>query len=240
MKWIFSMVLMMSVSAFADICGKDDRTESFDPRVGRLVSEGNTQGCTVALVGESCVVTAGNCVTHDYVEFNVPQSVAGIPQAASLQDRYMVDKTFMRYSVEGIGQQWAVIKLAANELTGTHAGKNQGFFKIAAKKAPKDTIIKVISFGHVANRDDADILNFAQQSSQGLLSKGVLFMPAIIEHSADTSSGSLGAPIINANSGEILGVNTHGGCQGNYSNNSGTSISGNKKFAKAINECLAR
>lgn len=242
MRYLLAVLLLIgsSFSVLADICGGDDRKESFDPRVGRLVSQGQNLGCTVALVGESCIVTAGNCVSHDYVEFNVPQSVAGVPQPASLQDRYFVDKTFMRYNVDGVGQQWAVIKLLPNEVTGTHAGKNQGHFSIASKKAAKNTPIKVIGFGHVSSHADADILNFAQQYSEGVVGKGVLFMTSIIEHTADTTSGSLGAPIINITSGEILGVSTHGGCQGNYSTNSGTSITGNKKFAKALRECLAR
>lgn len=241
MRYLLAMILMgSSFSVLADICGSDDRRESFDPRVGRLVSQGSNTGCTVALVGESCVVTAGNCVSHDHVEFNVPQSVAGIPQPASIQDRYILDKTFMRYDVDGVGQQWAVIKLHANEVTGTHAGKNQGYFSVATKKAVKNTPIKVISFGHASSHADADILNFAQQASEGVMGKGVLFMAAILEHTADTTSGSLGAPIVNMTSGEILGVSTHGGCQGNYSTNSGTSITGNKDFAKAVRECLAR
>lgn len=229
-----------SFSVFADVCGKDDREGSFEPRVGRLVSQGNNMGCTVALIGESCVVTAGNCVSHDYVEFNVPQSVAGVPQAAAIEDRYQVDKTFMRYNVDGVGQQWAVIKLLANEVTGVHAGKNQGYFPIALKRAAKNTPIKVIGFGHMSSHAEADILNFAQQVSEGVVGKGVLFMTSIIEHTADTTSGSLGAPIINITTGEVLGVSTHGGCQGSYSTNSGTSITGNKNFAKAARECLAR
>lgn len=241
MKFLLAVfVLIFSFSAFADICGKDDREGSFDPRVGRLVSQGSNMGCTAALVGESCIVTAGNCASHDFVEFNVPQSVAGIPQPASIQDRYNLDKTFMRYNVDGVGQQWAVIKLLANEVTGTHAGKAQGYFSIASKKAAKNTPIKVIGFGHASSHADADILNFAQQSSQGVIGKGVLFMTSILEHTADTTSGSLGAPIINLTTGEVLGVSTHGGCQGNYSTNSGTSITGNKNFAKAVRECLAR
>ena len=241
MKMLLVMILLSSsLSALADICGQDDRVESFDPRVGRLVSAGNQFGCTVSLIGESCVVTAGNCVSHDYVEFNVPQSVAGVPQAASIEDRYYLDKTFMRYNVDGVGQQWAVIGLLVNEVSATHAGKNQGYFTTANKKAPKNTPIKVISYGYRNSHAQGDILNFAQQSSPGVLAKGVIFMSSILEHTADTTSGSLGAPIINAGTGEILGVTTHGGCRGGYTTNSGTSLTGNKAFARAVKECLNR
>lgn len=255
-------VFLLSSTSFADICGKtDDRAPSFDPKVGRLVRSGEVKGCTVALVGNSCVITTGACAQNfDYVEFNVPASIAGVPQAVAAEDRYEVIKTATKFEAKGIGSQWAVMKIAPNSITGKLAGDVQGFYRVAAKKSQDNDPIRVVSYGYA--KDDlfeikdgeyranpyGDIMHFAQAVSYGKLVKaGIFLIPDIVEHSADTSYGTGGAPIISEKTNEIVGINTHGGCKAVYMNdfgarytNSGTSVTGNSKLKKAIAACLAQ
>lgn len=89
-------------------------------------------------------------------------------------------------------------------------------------------------------------MHYAQQGARGSLVKPAIFLiPEILEHNADTYAGAGGAAIINEATGEIIGINTHGGCAARYMNpigarytNSGTSIWGSRKFKKAIQACI--
>lgn len=254
MKNVIAMTLLLvSTSVLADICGKeDDREPSFDPRVGRLVKTGETSGCTATLISNKCVVTIGSCVSRDYVEFNVPSAIAGVPQASLEKDRYYLDPSFLQYDVGGMGNNWAVIKLQKNELTNLEAGQVQGHYKVATKKPSAKSNIKVIGYGYALNdlgdimsgqipaNKYPDTLHYSQQVSKGLLAKaGSVFLPEIMEHTADTSYGSWGAPVINEATNEIIGITTHGGCRAAARSNTGTSITGSKKFKEAVNKCLS-
>lgn len=258
---IASLILVTSINSYADICGKeDDRVPSFDTRVGRMVKADETKGCAATLVGNNCVISIGTCaVTRDYVEFNVPQSIAGIPQISAMKDRYYIDHTFVRYETGGIGQNWAVLKLKKNEFTDLDAGQVQGYYKVASKKSPKNSNVKLISYAYALNdlyeikigevppNNYPETLHFSQGVSSGKLVKsGLPLIPAILEHTADTTIGSWGAPLIDEKSNEVIGITTHGGCRATYVTpagarftNSGTSITGSKKFKEAVKACLS-
>lgn len=249
-------------SAYADICGKsDDRFPYENSAVGKFVKKGDYRGCNVALVSKNCVVTMAECLNDkDQVEFNVPASILGIPQHASAEDIYEVDeKNFTsNKNGSGIGNSWAVVKLKANEVTGRSAGDAQDILKVISKKPKKSDKIIVVQHsyalpdtyevkyeGQIPN-PYGDVMHYAQQASRGELVKaGIFLIPEILEYNADTYAGSGGAPIINETTGELIGINTHGGCGAKYMNpigarftNSGTSIWGNKKFQKAILSCI--
>lgn len=247
--------------AQAEICGKtDDRVPSFDPKVGRLVKEGATSGCGATLVGPNCVITIGECAQNrDLVEFNVPASVAGISQMSSSEDVYYVDKNATVFKRGGIGSQWAVLRLLPNKVTQKNAGDVQGFYRLAEKKSQNGDPIRVVQYAYALN-DIYDIrqgnmpasqypetMHFAQQVSRGKLVKaGIFLIPEIIEHDADTSYGSWGAPVINEKTNEVVGIDTHGGCRADYMvkvgaryTNSGTSVTGSSEFKRAIAACLA-
>lgn len=139
-------------------------------------------------------------------------------------------------------------------------GEAQGFYEVATSKYRNNEPIRVVSYGYGLNDTDevrsgtvlpntnGDVIHYAQQVSYGKLVKaGIFLIPSIVEHDADTSYGSGGAPIISENTNEIVGINTHGGCKAVYMNpigarftNSGTSVFGSKKFRKAIASCLAK
>ncbi len=253
---------LFSFAAQADICGKtDDRNLSFDSKVGRLVREGERKGCGITLVGNKCAITIGVCAEdRDYAEFNVPPSIAGIPQASAPEDVYYVKKGTAVFEKRGIGQQWAVVELEPNRITKKLPGDVQGFYEVATSKYRNNEPIRVVSYGYGLNdteyvrsgevqpNTNGDVIHHAQQVSYGKLVKaGIFLIPEIVEHNADTSYGSGGAPIISENTNEVVGINTHGGCKAVYMNpmgarytNSGTSVFGSKKFRKAIAACLAK
>ncbi len=259
MKVLFLVLgIISSQSVMADICGKvDDRAPSNDLRVARLVQGGQTKGCTATLVSNNCIVTMGTCVEKDFAEFNVPASIAGVPQSSKAEDTYRVDPSFLKLESDGIGSQWGVMKLSPNIITGKSAGEVQGFFKISKKSRNNDPI-KVIQYAYalpdapyvkydgVSVNPHADSIHFSQQVAYGKLVKaGIFLIPQIIEHSADTSYGAGGAPVIDVKTDELVGITTHGGCGARYTNpigarytNSGTSAWGSRKFRKAILSCI--
>ena len=259
-KHLLTLILLtVSCVASAEICGKtDDRILSFDSKVGRLARDGETKGCAATLIGKTCVITSGNCIEKDTVEFNVPLSIAGVPQVSAPENRYAVIKsTIQAKSQGGIGDYWAVMRLAPNSVTGKMAGDVQGFYKVATHKYRDMEPVRVVQFTYALNdtdyvrdgvpaRADGEVRHFAQQVSFGKLVKsGIFLLPEIIEHDADTSYGAAGSPVISEVTNEVLGINTHGGCQAEYVvkagaryTNSGTSVVGSRGFRKAIESCL--
>lgn len=245
------------LTANAAICGsKDDRILSRDPMVGRLSkpktnSEQNT-ACTVTLISDKCVITASTCVAKgnaSQVEFNTPESVNSIMQPANAKDTYMVDPSFVKMNdTVKIGENWAVLKLKANAVTGLLPGKKQGFYKVAMNvKYPEKEAIRVVEYGYSNVFDfpvaDGDKKNYAQKTAYGYLKKGGTFLIAnyMTYVASNTSPGS---PVISQRTNEVLGIGTHGGCERSTPydtdlSNSGTFIYGNSQLKSAIKACLA-
>ncbi|MEK2646792.1 hypothetical protein [Bdellovibrio sp. BCCA] len=259
-KVLFLSAVLLSMSvAKAEICGKsDERVPSLDPKVGRLVLAGHTTGCTISLVGNKCAITIGECYNYDYAEFNVPASIKGVPQASRAEDIYYVKKDRTVYKRGGIGSQWAVMQLEPNRITQKLPGEVQGYYRVASHRSQTNEPVRVIGYGYALN-DTYNIkhegykpnaygeeMHYAQQVSYGKLVKaGIFLVPEILEHNADTSYGSWGAPIISEVTNEIVGISTHGGCEAEYMvkagaryTNSGTSVTGSKAFKHAIESCL--
>lgn len=253
--------LVISNLSYADICKKiDDRIPSADKKVGKLVKTGEKGGCGITLISKNCAVTIGQCAEdRDYAEFNAPQSINGQIQSVADIDRYEIDQSFIKYKIGGIGSNWAVIKLKENAHTGKAAGEVQGFYKIISKKPQTHDPIKVIQYSYalsdasyVREGDSlpnplGEILHFAQSEASGeLIKAGIFLIPDILEYDADTSYGAWGAPIINRETNELIGINTHGGCNAKYPvklgaryTNAGTSIWGSSAFKKAIISCIS-
>jgi V8-like Glu-specific endopeptidase len=233
--------LLMTTTAFAGtktICGSnDDRTPSFNPRVARILKRGAAAGCTVTLIGKSCAVSAGHCSsTFQVAEFNTPASRAGRIVNSRPEDIYEVDKSSIKYSNGGIGNDWAVLRLKQNNITGRFPGELQGHYEITRSFVPKaGDEIRITGYG----RDSADpSRNFAQQTHAGPIHK-VDARETTISHQADTMGGNSGSSIIHTNTQQVIGIHTHGGCgRSNNSSNSSTLIAGHHKFAAAIKACL--
>lgn len=243
--------LLFSSSIYADICGpQDDRAFSTDPRVGKITKYNSPGGCTISLIGKNCALTAGHCSGLQVAHFNVPKSINGVPQEARLEDQYEVENG--QFNLAGVGADWGVVKLRPNTITGKNAHDVQGMFKYNLK-ARKKMNIKIISYGYVDNNSYpvksgevppspiADILNHTQQISYGqILNRPGGINLSRIAYDADTGSGSAGAAIIDVETDNLIGINTHGGCRMGDRTNAGTMISNNKKLKEAIAYCFER
>lgn len=254
---IMAVSLTAAFSADAEICLKDDnRIAANDSKVGRITREGTRSRCTATLISNNCIITTKVCIrTNNRIEFNVPKSIDNEIQRSRPEDTYFIDLATIEYNEDdGVGKHWAVAKVKRNELTQLHPGEVQGYYPVISKKPRKNDPVKIVQFAHT-DPDRYEVrsgevnanpygyeLNFAQSVASGKLVKaGIFLIPEIIYHDVDTTSGAAGAPLINPQTGEVVGVNTHGGCQagGRNGTNAGTSIWGNKKFKKAIQQCLS-
>ena len=269
MKLFVILSFFITSLAYAEICSyEDNRVESNDKAVARATyrfdpTASSRARCTVTMISKTCFVTSGQCGKWaEYMEFNVPASINGKPQKSSSEDFYYIDPHSIRASGDNvatgqIGKHWGVGRALMNQETKLFPGEAQGFHPVISSRPSKNIDIKVVQYsstnpnsydvrtGRVSRNQDWDILNFSQSVSSGvLINAGTLLIPNIIEFNADTGAGSAGAPIINSETRELIGVNTHGGCQAapNRSDltNSGTSVYGNKDFRDAVNYCLSK
>lgn len=256
-KLIFMAAMLMVSVANADFCGKaDDRAPSDDLASARLTDGKSDVGCSMTLISNSCAITANLCTDKTVAEFNIPATIGGQPSFAAIEDVYEVEKVIGSEN-GGVGANWAVIKLRPNTVTGKLPGEVQGFHKVETKKSPVGVTVKLYTYsmadnsrwdvrnGYIPPNREAELINRSQSIAKGeLIKSGVFLLPGIVEHTADTYSGSLGAGIINTQTNEVIGVTTHGGCAAEYhgapgrKTNAGTSATGNKKFKKAIQACL--
>lgn len=225
------------------ICGSDDRVPSSDPKVGRALEKASSKaGCTVTLISNSCAISVGHCAaTFNVIEFNTPTSTRRGIRHPGPKDIYMADPSTVKYRSNGQGDDWAVFKIKRNEKTGLLPGEAQGFYPIAKEVPPVGTILSITGYGN----DTEYERKFAQQNNIGPLETvggmyGSEFRDALLEHRVDTMGGNSGSSIINFETGEIVGVHSHGGCYGSSetSKNGGTFLQLHEKFKAAVEDCL--
>ncbi len=221
------------------ICANyDDRVLSNESAIGRASSANRLIGCTATLIGKSCAITAGHCVdAAEKISFNVPESTSAGPQESAEVDIYFRNKDFLRYKDMGEGNDWAVLKILPNKITGLYPGEVQGSYKVeSTKHSKKGDLIRITGYG--ADKDTPEIA-FSQQSHiSQVLKAGTWFRKALLEHEVDTLGGNSGSPIIDMNSNKIIGVHTHGGCDSSIKANQGTLISKHEIFKGVIQQCL--
>lgn len=215
------------------ICGgRDDRTASFDLRIGRGLK--NRQGrapCSVTLVSKSCVISAGHC--HDYlrlIEFNTPLSNGDGLVHADERDRYDVDRTTLVYKDGGMGNDWAVFKIKPNKITGKRAGEVYGWLPITGRSLRDGDRVSIKGYGAARNPE----LHFAQKKHKGRMTSA---SGASISYAVDTTGGNSGSSVVSVRTGEIVGVHAFGGCD-SFGYNSGTSITDNRRFRAAVKQCI--
>lgn len=216
------------------ICGgNDDRLPSTELRVARIRQVTDRAGCTVTMIGSSCAVSAGHCTsTFGIAEFNTPVSRDGRIQDSEPEDVYKVDGESIVYTNGGQGNDWAVVRLLANEVTGKLPGDVQGNYNVSFISPKVGDAIRITGYGAA---DGAD-RNFAQQTHTGDISG--LSRSGILRHIADTKGGNSGSSILLEATQEIIGIHTHGGCWSRGGSNAGTLISANTEFQEAITSCL--
>lgn len=232
---------VLAANVFASektICGKtDDRQLSFEAPVGRLSVMERNYGCTVTMISRSCGISAGHCITVlEKAEFNTPGSIDRQAKPADPSDTYLIDRSSIVYENGGRGNDWSVMKLKPNSITGKFPGDVQGFYEVKFKKPAVGSKLRITGYG--VDNDDDD-RNFAQQTHTGnLVQYGSKDDVALMTYSVDTMGGNSGSTIRLESTNEIVGIHTHGGCYQYGGANSGTLIASSPKLIQAIKSCL--
>jgi len=216
------------------ICGPvDDRIPSTNPKIGRVLERTAPAGCTVTLIGRSCVVTAGHCLsTFQIAEFNTLPSQNGRITRSDSKDIYEVDRATIVSRDAGPGNDFAVFRLKKNSITGQYPGDVQGFYKVASEKAKVGDEVRITGYG--ADRSEGD-RNYAQQTHSGTISA---ISGPLMKHVVDTMGGNSGSTVILEETEEVIGIHTHGGCGETSGANSSTFILGHTDVQAAIKNCL--
>lgn len=243
--FLFILSLKTYAAENRSLCYLEDRRALSDyTQVGRLQQSGHLSGCTLAMIGRTCAVSAGHCApVLEEVHFNVPQTEFYFPLSSSNDSIYYVDRSSIEISDSGQGRDWAVFRLRPHHETKKLAGDIQGFFQVSAEMPLEGEDIVVIGHGYSRLQN----ATYSQQKSMGELIRfdrprylGIFFPKAISSflHRADTTGGSSGSPVLQE--GRVIGVHVEGGCTplSSLSGNLATSIYGNRAFRRAINQCL--
>jgi V8-like Glu-specific endopeptidase len=208
------------------ICGPtDDRTLSSDARAGRILSV----GCTGWLIDDcaGCALTAGHCMsagaTGLVLQFNVPlSSSSGGLNHPGPQDQYSIDPNSIQSNGgQGTGNDWAYFGTFPNSTTGLTAYQAQGArFTLAAPPTfnPAQTI-RITGYG---TRSSPPEWNQVQETHVG---PWVTSSGSLLQYQTDTTGGNSGSPVIHEQSGNAIGIHTHGGCTSTGGQNSGTASS---------------
>ncbi len=202
-------------------CGPtDDRLPSDDPRVARSIPV----GCTAWMISDdaNCFITAGHCFSPNGMqicEFNVPLSSSnGSLNHPPPSDQYPIDLTSVQFVNGGIGNDWCYFGCFANTETGLTAFQTQGeAFDLAATPPPvQGQTIRITGHG---TDTSPSTWNQIQQTHTGPY---ISFSGSHVSYQVDTTGGNSGSPVINDDTGEAIGVHTHGGCNSGGGANNGT------------------
>ncbi|WP_164914230.1 trypsin-like peptidase domain-containing protein [Aquimarina sediminis] len=197
--------------AVRTICGPtDDRVDSNDDAIGRLVPV----GCTGWIISNGKLVTAGHCVaggSADIIEFNVPKSN---PDRTIVhpgpEDQYPVSSFISPYPNDpSPATDWAVFRASENSETGKTPLEAQNKAFNVMQTDPGDNIT-ITGYGV-----DDGIDNQTQQTHTGPL---VEIDNTHVRYNTDTTGGNSGSPIIDAATGNAIGVHAYGGCPWTGSN----------------------
>ncbi|MBI3949628.1 MAG: hypothetical protein HY314_04140 [Acidobacteria bacterium] len=208
-------------------CGPtDDRVPSNNPAAGRLLSI----GCTAWIISSGLQVTAGHCSgsSATTLEFNVPNSLSdGTIQHPPPQDQYAVDPASKVFHNNGIGDDWGTFQVFPNSTTGLLPITAQGAsFTVVQNLGPPD--IRITGYG-IDNNDPT-----RNQTQQTHVGPNAGSSGTVMRYRTDTEGGNSGSPVIDAATGNAVGVHTNGGCTQTGGNNSGTATT-NTAFWNALN-----
>lgn len=204
------------------ICGTtDDRALSNDVRQGRQYPT----GCTSWLISESVVLTAGHCTATaaQQVHFNVPlSSSTGGLRFPGPEDQYPYDTTTLQRLDAGVGADWTAVRTVRNSNTGLYPGERQGAWYAlgAVPTTVSGNTIRITGYGTTSSPVDPS-WNQAQKTHTGPLS---VVGSTNLGYATDTTGGNSGSPILHENTGQAIGIHTHGGCSSTGGYNSGTRI----------------
>ena len=211
-------------------CGPvDNRVASTDPRTARLLPI----GCTGWLINDCshCLLTAGHCTGNIGVaQFNVPLSNNnGSLNHPPASDQYAFDPASLQTNGgQGVGNDWGYFGTFPNSNTGLTAAQAQGSFFIVGTPpgSTAGNTIRITGYGV-----DSGTANQTNQTAVGPL---VNLSGNAIGYRADTQGGNSGSPVIHEQTGDAVGIHTHGGCTSTGGNNWGT-----KSTHSALQNALA-
>ncbi len=193
-------------------CGaNDDRVDSNDNAIGRIVPI----GCTGWIITNGRLVTAGHCggSRAQLIEFNVPKSN---PDRSIVhpgpEDQYPISNFVTNYVRGRPETDWAVFTAGANSQTGQTPIQAQGKSFSVTQTNPGSTIT-ITGYG-----TDTGIDNQTQQIHSGPLAS---VDNTFVRYRTDTTGGNSGSPIIDAATGNAVGVHAYGGCSGSGGSNFG-------------------
>ncbi|MCH8270733.1 MAG: trypsin-like peptidase domain-containing protein [Planctomycetes bacterium] len=212
------------------ICGPtDDRILSNDPRNARLVPI----GCTAWLYEDAAGCgnsfgTAGHCISNGtpnaVVQFNVPlSSSTGSIRHPPPSDQYSVQSTSIQSNGGGgTGNDYAIFRSFKNSITNLSPFDAQGdMYEIASTAAnvQVNDPIRITGYGTTSPRNS---WSQVQKTHVGPLNSATT--GTRLRYRTDTSGGNSGSPVIDDNTGRVVGVHTHGGCTSSGGSNTGTAI----------------
>ncbi len=213
--------------SFTSICGPtDDRLLSSAQRDCRIMPV----GCTGFIIDDAHhqLLTAGHCADGpgdlQVAEFNVPLSDGeGNLNHPGPEDQYTVDPDSRQFSDGGVGSDWAYFGCFPNTETGlTPFLAAGGEYYPLADEAPQVSgqIIRITGYGTVSPPVPLE-WNQVQKSHTGPYWD---LSGTTVEYRVDTTGGNSGSAVLNEDTGEAIGIHTHGGCTSEGGSNSGTAI----------------
>ena len=236
------------------LCGPDNRVASNNQRHGRLSNLVSGPTCTVWLVSNGAVLTAGHCVDFDpdgpgpmlpdgnldldqfsIVEFNVPASLAdGTPVFSAPAHQYPVNLGSVVWDYEGentvLGRDWAVLRVNRNADTRLLPHQGYGFERMVDISPNPGDLIRISGYGvditPPGSTGGANAQSQTNQTNTGPFVARIQNGADIYyRYQVDTEGGNSGGPIIHTGSGFTVGIHTNGGCNPDGSGgNAGTAF----------------
>ena len=207
-------------------CGaSDNRIESNDPAIGRVMPV----GCTGWIISNGAFLTAGHCRgIGQIIQFNVPPSLPnGTIVNPPPEDQYPI--IYIESQNSGVGNDWALFQTGLNCIGQFAIERQKSFYRIS-----NDTNIEKVSVTGYGldffppgttgffNKDNqtlqTDIGNYIGEDVRNTFNIAV-------EYTVDTTGGNSGSPVALVDNKTALGIHTHGGCNSpETSGNKGTSF----------------
>jgi V8-like Glu-specific endopeptidase len=235
--------IIFAPSAFSQtksLCGGDDRTYSYDEKIGRIVeSLDNKRGCTATMISSDCAITAGHCVEiMNYIQFNVPHPQGDdVVTVSAPEDTFTPNKKTIQFVDKGWGKDWAVFKVNPNAVTGKLPGDIYGYYPVTFNKPKKRSMLRITGYGSMRGNERESNL---QRTATGKLKGFSVLFGKSFTYKVDTEPGNSGSVVIDENTKSIIGIHTSGGCMETGGENRGTIIYKNKELISAIKSCLGK
>ena len=167
------------------------------------------------------MLTAGHCTSSTRIlELNVPLSTSsGSVVRSHPNDQYPY--TVLNGLSSGVGADWQVASCGRNSNTNLLPTQANGGVWYTLGSVPTSSSGQNITITGYGTNSPRNNLSQVQKIHTGPLAQ---VNSTSLCYTTDTSGGNSGSPIIHANTGNAIGIHTHGGCGSSGGCNSGTRI----------------